>query len=222
MAAVIGGRPGEASFADYIRTQAKNPYVRGVRQVLHGATPRGYCLQDTFVQSMRLLGELGLLFDICVRPDELPDAVTLVRQCPDTRFVRGPLRQCGSQSVAARRAPRGRRAFARSGRLATRHGRAGEATQRHLQDQRRRGQGAQPQWTAEDLAPVVNHCLDAFGPERVVFGSDWPVCRMGGELGRLGRRAATDRRARPECSSDSCCTTTRSGSTASERVGWRR
>ena len=40
----------------------------------------------------------------------------------------------------------------------------------------------QPQWTADDLAPVVNHCLDAFGPDRVVFGGDWPVCRLGGEL----------------------------------------
>lgn len=40
-----------------------------------------------------------------------------------------------------------------------------------------------PQWTADDLAPVVNHGLDSFGPDRVVFGSDWPVCRRGAELG---------------------------------------
>ena len=31
----------------------------------------------------------------------------------------------------------------------------------------------------EDLAPVVNHCLDAFGPDRVFFGGDWPVCLLG-------------------------------------------
>jgi predicted TIM-barrel fold metal-dependent hydrolase len=31
-------------------------------------------------------------------------------------------------------------------------------------------------WNAEDLAPVINHCLDSFGPDRVMFGSDWPVC----------------------------------------------
>ena len=35
------------------------------------------------------------------------------------------------------------------------------------------------QWHAEDLAPVVNHCLDAFGPDRVFFGGDWPVCLLG-------------------------------------------
>ena len=33
------------------------------------------------------------------------------------------------------------------------------------------------------LAPIVNHCLDAFGPDRVVFGSDWPVCLLGASLG---------------------------------------
>ena len=35
------------------------------------------------------------------------------------------------------------------------------------------------EWTSEDLAPVINHCLDTFGPERVVFGSDWPTCLLG-------------------------------------------
>jgi L-fuconolactonase len=38
------------------------------------------------------------------------------------------------------------------------------------------------EWSAADLAPLVNHCLDAFGPERVIFGSDWPVCLMGAPL----------------------------------------
>ncbi|MDP1591009.1 MAG: amidohydrolase family protein, partial [Prosthecobacter sp.] len=37
-------------------------------------------------------------------------------------------------------------------------------------------------WHAEDLAPVVNHCLDAFGPDRVFFGGDWPVCLLGSPL----------------------------------------
>jgi len=33
-------------------------------------------------------------------------------------------------------------------------------------------------WTPEDLAPVVNHTLSVFGPDRVVFGGDWPVCTL--------------------------------------------
>ncbi len=38
------------------------------------------------------------------------------------------------------------------------------------------------QWTPDDLAPVVNHCLDEFGPDRVIFASDWPVCTRGAKL----------------------------------------
>ena len=42
---------------------------------------------------------------------------------------------------------------------------------------------ARPGWTPADLAPTVNHCLDAFGPDRVVFGGDWPVCLLGAPFG---------------------------------------
>ena len=34
-------------------------------------------------------------------------------------------------------------------------------------------------WTPDDLAPIVNHVLEVFGPDRVAFGGDWPVCTLG-------------------------------------------
>ena len=37
-------------------------------------------------------------------------------------------------------------------------------------------------WKTEQLAPVVDHCLDAFGPDRVMFGGDWPACLLGARL----------------------------------------
>ncbi len=36
-------------------------------------------------------------------------------------------------------------------------------------------------WTLDDLAPIINHTLDSFGPDRVMFGGDWPVCLLGVE-----------------------------------------
>ena len=41
---------------------------------------------------------------------------------------------------------------------------------------------AQEGWNAETLAPTINHCLDSFGEERVIFGGDWPVCLFGAQL----------------------------------------
>jgi peptidoglycan-associated lipoprotein len=78
VAAVIGGRPASDGFADYIGRFKDNSLVKGVRQVLHGeSTPAGYCLQDSFVKGVRLLGEVGKRFDLCMRPGELADGAKL-------------------------------------------------------------------------------------------------------------------------------------------------
>jgi L-fuconolactonase len=161
---------------------AKNPYVRGVRQVLHGPTPPGFCLGETFVQSVRLLGELGLSYDLCLRPAELADAVKLVEQCPDTRFI---VDHCGNADPKAF-LPAQRRDGAPPSHDP-------DAWRRNMAALARRervvckisgvvAQVPRPDWTPDDLAPVIHHCLDSFGPDRVVFGSDWPVCRLGAEL----------------------------------------
>ncbi|MHB1037024.1 MAG: amidohydrolase family protein [Pirellulales bacterium] len=186
-AAVIGGNPADDGFAAYIRRFKGNPYVKGVRQVLHGG-PAGVCLAEKFVQGVRLLGELGMCFDLCLRPGELADGVKLVDQCPGTRFV---LDHCGNADCKVSR---------QASRLDQ-----SEATvaARRARDQWRRDIAAlakrknvickisgivasatKGDWTAGDLAPIVNHCLDEFGPDRVVFGGDWPVCTQVASLGQ--------------------------------------
>ena len=64
VAAVISGRPGQESFAPYIRRYAKDKEIKGVRQVLHAETAeKAMCLKPQFVSSVKLLGELGLSLD---------------------------------------------------------------------------------------------------------------------------------------------------------------
>jgi len=53
-------------------------------------------LQEAFVKDVQFLGEQGLSFDLCLRPGELVDAVGLVEQCPDTRFI---VDHCGNADV---------------------------------------------------------------------------------------------------------------------------
>ncbi len=182
VAAVIGGRPASEAFADYAKTMAKNPYVKGVRQVLHGSTPPGYCLSEPFVRSMRLLGELGLSFDLCLRPAELGDAVKLVAQCRDTQFI---VDHCGNADVKAfLAAPRRGDAAPSHDPAAWRQAMSQLGQQEHVACKISGIVASVPHsgWGPEDLAPIINHCLDAFGPDRVVFGGDWPVCRVGAEL----------------------------------------
>ena len=174
-AAVLGGRPASDGFGDYIARFKHSPYVKGVRHIVRrGKAAQPPCLTKDFVRGVRLLGELGLCFSLCLPPGELLDGAKLVAQCPDTRFV---VHHCGNADPKAFRP-------------------GGQGT--HDPELWRRGMDAlaghkntickisgivarvpKPTWTPDDLAPVVDHCLGTFGPDRVVFGSDWPVCTRG-------------------------------------------
>src|SRR5262245_6963606 len=95
--AVISGRPASDEFPRYIRRFKESKYIKGVRQVLHPAETRpGYCLDPKFIRGIQLLGELGLSYDICIRPGELGDAAKLVDACPSTSFI---LDHCGNANV---------------------------------------------------------------------------------------------------------------------------
>ena len=177
--AVVSGRPGEDGFADWVRFLQTQPAVRGVRQVLHVAEAApGTCLLSSFIHGVRLLGEAGLRFDICLRPGELGDAEKLAAACPDTLLI---LDHCGIPDpgiVAGVAEPDG-------------------GPMSHSADGWRRSidvlgersnvvckiSGIVARAPSTDnlpdlLAPTVNHCLDAFGPDRVAFGGDWPVCTL--------------------------------------------
>jgi predicted TIM-barrel fold metal-dependent hydrolase len=166
VAAVISGRPASNGFKLYINPFKGNKYIKGVRQVLHNEDiPAGYCLDEKFIKGIRLLGELGMSFDICLRPGELLDGAKLIDACPDTRFI---LDHCGNPDVQVRDSSAWQRGIAE---VAKRKNVVGKVSGLVV--------SARPgNWTAEDLAPFVNHTLDVFGPDRVMFGGDWPVCTL--------------------------------------------
>ena len=182
--AVIGGSPGEEGFRAYIDRVKGNDFIKGVRLVLHvpDAEP-GRCLQESFVRDVQYLGEIGMSFDLCLRPSELGDAVGLVDQCPDTRFIVDHCGNADPQIVngAAEYDP------------ANPFSHTKEQWQRDMVALGAREHvvckvsgiiaRAPAGWSADTLAPTVNHCLDSFGSDRVVFGGDWPVCNFGASLG---------------------------------------
>ena len=178
LACVIGGRPDASDFLIYLSRLIVSPHLKGVRRVLHSpATPAGYCLKPEFVRGVKQIGEAGRSFDLCMRPTDLMDGASLAKQCPGTRFI---LDHCGNPDLKSFRAAR-----------------AGESKPLHTAEEWKRSIDALAQLPnvickisgivaslpkggdSAALAPAVNHCLDAFGPDRVVFGGDWPVCLLG-------------------------------------------
>lgn len=182
VAAVVGGRPASPDFAEYVKWLKTYPEIKGVRQILHATSAAaGFCLTEEFIRGIRLLGQNGLRFDLCMRPAELADGVKLARLCPDTRLI---VDHCGNADP---------RAFATQAD-------DDDRPPSHEADPWRRDMEALAKrpnvsckisgivarapegWRAEHLAPIVDHCLDTFGPDRVVFGGDWPVCLKGAPL----------------------------------------
>ncbi|MCL4193416.1 MAG: amidohydrolase family protein [Thermoguttaceae bacterium] len=179
VAAVIGGRPAEDSFRAYITRYKDSPYVKGVRHILPAPVDgKSLYLQKDYQTNIQLLGELGMSFDLCMPAERLPDAIKLVDACPETRFI---LDHCGNADPQAFEPAR------RAGRTSRPPQGDPEQWRRDIAELARRdrvvckisgivARANKENWAAEDLAPIVNHCLEVFGPDRVMFASDWPVC----------------------------------------------
>jgi L-fuconolactonase len=175
-AAVIASSPAEDGFEQYVAQFKGNPYIKGVR----GSFSSPKQMNDTqVIRNLHLLGELGMRFDLNVSPASSAEAARLVDQCPDTRFV---LDHCGNADPVA---------FFPAGRTVPRP--AQHSSEQWKRDIDKLGTKTNvickisgivsrvpgTPLMAEDLAPIINHCLGAFGPDRVVFAGDWPVCLRG-------------------------------------------
>jgi L-fuconolactonase len=171
VAAVLGGDPADRNFGTYVAQFKDSKYVKGFRRVLHvDATPAGHMLTDGFVKGVQLLSDLGMIFDLCVRPADLPDVAKLLDKCPDNRFI---LDHCGNPQ-AKFTADQLKQWKADTAEVAKRKNVMVKVSG-FVANGYEKGK-----WKADDLAPVVNHIVDTFEPKRCLFGGDWPVCTSAG------------------------------------------
>ena len=175
VAAVIAGDPASDGFPRYVARFRNSPYVKGVRDSLRP----GSAADANFLRGVRLLGELGMSFDLNHGPELLPEGVEVAKACPDTRFI---LDHCGNaraRDFGPTSDDEGKRR-----RDVWRDGIARLADARNVACKISGVMevAAPDKVTADDVAPIVDHCLDRFGPDRVIFASNWPVCNRGGSL----------------------------------------
>ena len=190
-AAVIAGAPESPAFDLYISRFKDSPFVKGVRSSFDAGAG-----SDPFVRNLRRLGELGMCYEINTGPAGLERAAGVVDQCPDTRFV---LDHCGNIDAAV---------FAKqSARLdateTRRRWERGAATLSERKNVVCKISGVMESATAgaagpEEYAEVINYCLARFGPDRVMFASNWPVVNRGGTFARWVAVVHEATRGRPE------------------------
>ncbi len=172
VAAVISGRPAKGdAFKKYVDQFKGSPYIKGLRQVVHNdGTPSGFSNQKDFVTGIKYLGDIGLSWDICIRPGDLPDAVKLASECPGTRFI---LDHCGNAPILdAKKMEQWKKDIAK---VAENKNVMGKVS--GIIASVKKGD-----WSIDQLAPAVKHTIEVFGWDRVMFASDWPVCTLGAPL----------------------------------------
>jgi L-fuconolactonase len=172
VAAVLGGRPNKGDeFKKWVAQFKGSPHVKGLRQVVHTEhTPPGYSTTREFVAGIRHLGEIGLSWDICQRPADLGDAAKLVSECPDTRFI---LDHCGNAPVLD---PKGMERWKKDIAAVAAHKNVVGKVSGIIAFVKK------GDWSVDQLAPAVNHTIEVFGWDRVMWAGDWPVCTLGAPL----------------------------------------
>ncbi|MEV6643808.1 amidohydrolase family protein [Amycolatopsis sp. NPDC051371] len=146
---------------------ADDPFVVGVRRNVQDEAP-GFLQREDFRTGVALLGEAGLPFDACVRAHQLPELTALAEACPQTTIV---LDHLGKPSPGGPGYGEWRGALRRL----ARHGNvrcklSGLATE------------TAPGTARSLVVDALEEALDAFGPDRCLYGSDWPVMTLATDL----------------------------------------
>ncbi len=151
---------------------AAHPKFCGVRPMIQDIPDVDWMLRDDVQWAYAALTDLDLTFDALGFPQHIANVLTLARRYPDLRMVYD---HCMKPQIRDQQA--GRDAFADWADGMTRLARetAGCVKFSALVTEVADG------WDAEDVRPFAHHVLDAFGADRVMWGSDWPVCRLRAE-----------------------------------------
>lgn len=148
--------------AERLQHYAQFSKLKGFRHVLQGEEP-SFMLQPSFVNGIAQLHAHGFAYDILIFPQHLQAALQLVQQFPEQRFVIDHLAKPYIKQGLIGEWAAGMKALAAHTNVYCKiSGMVTEADWRN--------------WTAADLHPYIDTVVQAFGTNRCMFGSDWPVC----------------------------------------------
>jgi L-fuconolactonase len=167
IAGVVGWAPLCAPDVDEVLGRlAADRRLRGVRHIVHDEPDDDFLLRDDFNRGVARLRAHGLVYDILIFARHLPQAIAFVDRHPDQPFVVDHVAKPTIRAAAYDRGWADRlRMLAERPHVSCKL--SGLVTE--VRD---------AAWTPALLQPYVEVALEAFGPSRLMFGTDWPVCRL--------------------------------------------
>ena len=157
--------PGVADAVAELRTGPGGEALVGIRHQVHDEPDPRWLARDDVRRGLQAVEDAGLVYDLLVRPRELPAALDVARAMPGLRFavdhIAKPPIASGEQEPWSTLME----GFGELSNVACKL--SGMVTEADWKT-----------WRLDDLQPYVDHVLEVFGPERLLFGSDWPVCLL--------------------------------------------
>jgi L-fucono-1,5-lactonase len=152
---------------DRLREYSRYDKLRGFRHIVQAEPDDRFLLREDFLRGLACLKEFHFTYDILIYPQQLPAAVELAKRMPEQPFVvdhiAKPLikaREIDSWARQMRELAAGPNVFCKVSGLVT--------------------EADWSRWRPDDFKPYLDVVFDAFGPDRLMFGSDWPVCLIAG------------------------------------------
>ena len=161
---IIGWIPlSQNNVSELLSDLNKNPLLKGVRHVIQGEPDPRFILGKNFNNGISQLKKFGLVYDILILSHQLTNAIQFVDQHPDQLFV---LDHIAKPEIKINE-------------IQIWEGKIKELAQRENVSCKLSGMVTEADftnWTEDQLKPYFDVVLEAFGPGRILFGSDWPVC----------------------------------------------
>lgn len=151
---------------------SRSPKLIGVRHVIHDEADDNFMLRPDFVNGIGLLQKFGLTYDILIFPRHLPNTLQLVSQFPRQVFV---LDHIAKPLIKDQKLSPWKEQIEKLAQFDNVYCKlSGMVTEADWEN-----------WKPEDFAPYLDAVFAAFGPDRLMIGSDWPVCRVAGSYQKV-------------------------------------
>lgn len=164
MRGVVGWVPLAAeNISELLAQYASNRWLKAVRHVVQGEPDPEFILGNDFNRGISALKDFNLVYDILILERQLPNTIRFVDRHPNQQFVLDHVAKPCIKAGELEPWAANLRELARRPNVSCKiSGMVTEADYRS--------------WTAEQLQPYFDVVLEAFGPKRLLYGSDWPVC----------------------------------------------
>jgi L-fuconolactonase len=160
-----------------LRERPDGAYLKGIRHQVHDEPDVNWLLRDDVQRGLTAVAEAGLVYDLLTKTPHLPAAIQTVQAFPQLTFVVDHISKPVIGEPLDPWATQLRELAAHSNVTCKLSGMVTEAPW--------------ATWKPADLQPYATTVLEAFGPSRVMFGSDWPVCLLAATYSQVVETAET-------------------------------